>query len=100
MALPIYKSDDNNFMLMETAWASQINPVIENAVVKGVLQRGIKLVTGTNSINHKLGRNLQGYIITDMQDIYSQIFRTTSNTPNLTVNLTSSVDVTVDIYCF
>jgi hypothetical protein len=100
MSLPFYKSDDQSFTLLQTGWSSQINPVIDNAVVKGVLQKNVKLVAGVNAINHKLGRALQGYIVTGIHDIYSQIFDTTSNTPNLTLNLNSSVATTIDIYCF
>jgi hypothetical protein len=100
MALPYYKSEDTSFNLLQTGWASQINPVLGNPTVNGVLQRGIKLVSGTNSIDHKLGRTLQGFIVTDMLDTYSQIFRTVSKTPALTLNLNSSVATTIDIYCF
>lgn len=100
MALPIFKSDDNDVMLLQTNWSSQINPVIGNPLVKGVLQTGIKLVTGINSINHRLGRNIQGYVVTGMHNNYSQIFDTVSKTPGLTLDLTSSVPVTIDIYCF
>lgn len=100
MSLPLYKSDNQSFTLMQTGWASQLNPVIANPLVNGVLQKNIKLVVGTNSINHMLGRNLQGYLITGMHNVYTQIFDTVSNTPSLTLNLNSSVAVTIDIYCF
>lgn len=100
MSLPIFKSDDTSLTLMQNSWSSQINPVIENAVAKGVLQKNIVLKIGINSINHKLGRNLQGWIVTGMHDVFSQIFDTTSNTPSLTLNLTSSVATTIDLYCF
>lgn len=100
MALPYYKSENQSFTLMQTAWASQINPLLGNPLLQGVLQKSVKLTAGTNSINHKLGRAIQGYVITGMHNVYSQIYDTTSNTPNLTLNLTSSVDCTIDLYCF
>jgi hypothetical protein len=100
MALPIYKSDDQTVTLLQTNWASQINPVISNPIVNGVLQKNISLTVGTNVINHKLSRNYQGYVITGMHNVFSQIYDTTSNTPSLTLNLHSSAATSVDIYCF
>lgn len=100
MSLPLFKSQDQSLTLLQTGWSSQLNPVIANPIVSGVQQKGIKLVTGTNSVNTKLGRNLQGYIITAMYDNFSQIYTTTSLNPSLTLNLVASADVTVDIYCF
>ncbi len=100
MGLPYYKSDDQSFTLLQTAWASQLNPLLANPVLQGVLQKNVVLNPGLNVINHKLGRNLQGYLITGMHNLYSQIFDTTSTTPNLTLNLNSSVSTSIDIYCF
>lgn len=100
MSLPIFKSDDTSFTLMQNGWSSQINPVLGNAVVNGVLQKNVSLKVGVNAINHKLGRALQGWIITGIHDVFSQIYDTASNTPNLTLNLHSSAATTIDIYCF
>lgn len=100
MTLPIYKSEDQSLTLLQTGWSSQINPVLGNPLVNGVLQKNIALSVGSNSINHKLGRNLQGYIITGMHTTFSQITDTTSNTPSLTLNLNSSAATSIDIYCF
>lgn len=100
MGLPYYKSDDQSFTLLQTAWSAQLNPVIANPIINGVLQKGIKLLTGNNSVNTKLGRNLQGYIITAMYDNFSQIYTITSLNPSLTLSLNSSADVTIDLYCF
>lgn len=100
MGLPYYKSDDQSFTLLQTAWASQINPVLANPLVNGIFQKNVVLTPGINVINHKLGRALQGYVITGMHNIFSQIFDTTSNTPNLTLNLNSSVATSIDLYCF
>ncbi len=100
MGLPYYKSDDQSFTLMQTAWASQINPLLGNPLLQGVLQKNITLKPGLNVINHKLGRAYQGYVIVDMHNFYSQIFSTTSTTPALTLNLNSSTNTSIDIYCF
>lgn len=100
MSLALFKTDDKDLSLMQTSWKSSIDPVITNPLVNGVLQKGIKLSAGVNSVNHKLGRNLQGYIIVGMHGNYSQIYDTTSLNPSLTLSLNSSVDVVIDLYCF
>lgn len=100
MGLPYYKSDDQSLTLLQTAWATQINPVLANPLVSGVLQKNIKLIAGVNVINHMLSRSSQGYIITGMRGLYSQIFDTVSTNPSLTISLTSSVATVIDLYCF
>ncbi len=93
MSLPYYKSQDQSLTLLQTAWASQINPVLANPLMGGVLQKNVKLMSGTNSVNTKLGRALQGYLVTAMYDNFAQIYTTTSLNPSLTLNLISSADV-------
>lgn len=100
MSLTIFNTDNKDMLLMETSWASQLNPVLSNPIIQGVLQKNITLSAGTNIINHKLGRTIQGYIITGMHGAYSQIYDTNSTTPALTILLNSSVTTTIDIYCF
>lgn len=48
---------------LQTKWASIIDPVITNPTNQGLLLTNIKLISGTNTINHKLGRDLQGWIV-------------------------------------
>jgi hypothetical protein len=100
MSLPIFKSQDQSLNLLQTQWGTQLNPVIGNPLVSGVLQKNIKLVPGVNAVNHMLSRNLQGYIITGMHGNFTQIYDTTSTQPSLILNLNSSVAATIDIYCF
>ncbi len=100
MSLALFKSQDQSMTLMQNSWKSAIDPVLANILMGGVLQKGIKLTTGVNSVNTKLGRNLQGYLVTAMYDNFAQIYTTTSLNPSLTLTLNSSADVTVDLYCF
>lgn len=65
--LAIYqKSNDQNFVLMQTNWSSQLNPVLSLPPINGVLLDNIVLVNGNNVINHKLGKTQQGWIMTDI----------------------------------
>lgn len=101
MSLPIFHTDDKDFQLMQTGWAQQLNPVIELPLNKGIILSNVVLTTGSNTVNHKLGRKLQGWVITrirsnatvyDTQDL--------NNTPQLNLLLTASGNVTVDLLVF
>jgi hypothetical protein len=86
---------------MQTTWAQQINPILENPLVKGLILPNIALAIGTNVINHKLGRKLQGYYITRKRaaaQIYDQ--QDSNQTPQLTLVLVSDAVVTIDLAVF
>jgi hypothetical protein len=74
----------------------QINPILDFNIVKDV-----SLVTGDNVVDHKLGRSPAGWILTRknaLADIYDK--QNSNQTPNLNYILTSSANVTVDLYFF
>lgn len=87
--------------LMQTTWASQLNPVIANPLNNSIILENIALKTGVNVINHKLGRNLQGWFtsrvrspatISDQQD--------TNQTPQLTLVLVASAATNINLVVF
>lgn len=101
MALTIFNSDDKDFMLMQTSWASSLNKMLANPATNGILMKSVQLSTGDNTINHKLGRNLQGWVIVRKRanaDIYDT--QDSNSMPSLTLTLNSSANVTVDLYLF
>lgn len=67
MALPIFKNMDQPFQLMQSQWASQLNPVLANPMTNIQILENISLVTGTNVINHKLNQTQQGWMLVDLQ---------------------------------
>lgn len=84
---------------LQTKWAAAIDPVITNPTNQGLLLQGIKLISGNNTINHKLGRTLQGWSIVRRRqflvatvptayDIYDT--QDTNQMPKLTLTLTCS----------
>ncbi len=87
--------------LMQTSWAEQLNPVISNPLMSGQILKLVTLQIGSNAINHKLGRALQGWYIV-RQRAAANIYDTQdSNTrPNLTLLLTSDAVVTADLFVF
>lgn len=84
--------------LMQTQWASQINPVLANPMNSANVLTGVILVNGITVINHKLGRKMQGWFVTDI-NAAAQIYRSAPlNETNLT--LTSNAAVTVNLAVF
>ena len=103
MSLPILHSDHPEMTMMQTRWSQILSPLLNLPLVKGSVLQSVALSSSAspNVINHKLGRNLQGWflvrnranaVVWDSQD--------SNSTPNLTLNLLCSADVTVDIYVF
>jgi hypothetical protein len=76
-----------------------VAPLLKNPLLDGQILSNIELTTGSNSISHKLGRKLQGWVIVDKDD-NSNIYRETSSTPTLTLVLNSSANVTISLYVF
>jgi hypothetical protein len=88
-------------MLLQTNWASNINPVLTNPLVNGIILSNVKLVTGDNAINHKLGRKLQGWF-TVLSNAAVSLYdkQSTNKQSNLTLILNSSGPATVSLYVF
>lgn len=87
--------------LMRTQWSQAIDPVITNPLNNASILKNVSLMTGANVINHKLGQNLQGWWII-RQRASASVFDTqdTNQIPQLTLNLTSSANVVVDLAVF
>lgn len=101
MALPSYNTTDTTLSLMQSGWASLLNPLLSNPVNNGILLKSLVIKSGSNVINHKLGRKLQGWIIVRKRasaDIYDT--QDSNTTPTLTLSLQSSADVIIDLYVF
>jgi len=96
--LPKFTTESQPLMLLQTKWSSILNPLLSNPLVNGILLKNISLINGDNVVNHKLGRNPQGYIIIDI-NASASIYR---NEPfnELTLGLASDADCTVSLYVF
>lgn len=83
-------------------WAAILNPVIANPMNSATILKNQSLVSGANTINTKLGQPLQGWNIVRWHGAWAQIYDTqdTNPTPSLTLTLTSSAPVLVDILVF
>ena len=96
--LPIFKSESQEFSMMQTSWAQALNKVIDAPMNKGILLKSVALASGATTVNHLLGRMLQGWQITDINGA-ATIYRSQPKS-DLTLTLTSSAAVTVDIFVF
>lgn len=84
------------FDLMQTRWASILNPFIAVPFLNGQLLTDIALINGVNTINHKLGQTQQGWMIADINGAASIYRSLPFNKTNLT--LTSNAAVTVNLW--
>lgn len=96
--LPIFQSQSREMSQMQTEWASQLNPLLDMPFSSGLLLTGVHLINGVTTINHKLARKLQGYIITDI-DSAATIFRSQPKNA-LTLTLTSNAATNVSLFVF
>lgn len=86
---------------MQVTWATALNPIIANPILQGNILKNISLVAGTNVINHKLSRNLQGWNPTRIRSavaLYDQ--QDTNPTPQLTLILIADADAIIDLLVF
>ena len=86
---------------MQNRWAAIINPILSNPLANGRLVPNISLITGTNQVNHKLQRKVQGWMVVGIDGVAS-IYdaQATNQMPNLTSTLISDADVTVSLWVF
>lgn len=97
-ALPLFPTGNPQLTLWQTQWKSQLDPVLANALVNGISLGTIALVTGNNVIPHKLGRMMQGWILTD-QDAGVTIYRSNPlNTSTLVLNASAPVNISLWVY--
>jgi len=84
-----------------TVWSTILTPTIQSPIVNGNLLTNQALINGVTVINHKLGRELQGWIIVGADGIADVYDNQASNPiPNLTLSLTSNAAVTVSLWVF
>lgn len=84
--------------LMQTVWASELNPVIAFPPNNGILLKNIALSIGTNVINHRLSRMQQGWVLTD-QDAAASIYRS-QPLNKLTLTLTSDAACSISLWVY
>jgi hypothetical protein len=99
---PKLQTGDPVLQRLQDNIAISLNPLVTSPTLNTQVLKSVSLSSGTNVINHKLGRNLQGWKITRMRDTFSQIYDSQDSNPNptKTLILNSSVNVVIDIEVF
>jgi hypothetical protein len=99
MSLPKFNGfTESNFSLLQTNWSTQLDPVIAFPPNKGLLVKDVSLINGVNTINHRLGRKPQGYVIADI-NAAATIYRS-QPFDALTLTLTSNAAAIATIWVF
>lgn len=99
--LPSFSTSDRILSMMQSAWATLIDPILANPANNTVLLPNIVLGIGSTVVNHKLGRKLIGWQIV-RQRAAASIYDTqdANQMSNLTLNLVSDAAVVVDLLVF
>lgn len=100
-AIAQVQSGDRNQNQLQSNIITQLNGLIKNPLMSGQLIQDIELDVGSNVVNHKLNRNLIGWMIVRQRSA-ANVFDTqdSNDTPNLNLLLTSDAIVSVDLYVF
>lgn len=98
MQLPQIISDNQSLQLMQTKWASILNPLIAQPLSSSNILTGITLITGDNVINHKLSRKMQGWIISDINGAATIYRNAALNDQTLTLNSSAGCIVSLIVF--
>lgn len=92
-------SSNLTFEQMLTKWSGQLNPLLANKLIQGVALDNIVLIANTpQTINHYLGKNQSGFIVTD-QTAAASIYRTQPfNSKNITLEANATVTINLWVY--
>jgi len=96
--LPSFNTKIQELALMQSAWATALNPLLRQAINNGILLEGVPLVNGSTVVNHLLDRKLKGFIIADINGA-ATIYRSAPKNDK-TLTLTSNAAVVADIWVF
>lgn len=99
--LPQFQGGDQTFQLMQNSWGAILNPLLLNPTLQSVLLKNVSLINGMTTVNHKLGRKLQGWKIVRQRAAASVYDAQDANQmPDLTLVLISNAAVVIDLECF
>lgn len=99
--LPNFQSDDRIMNQLQTTWSGIIDPVITAPQNNTLILKSISLAVGSNTINHLLGKKLQGWRLTRKRgpaDIYDN--QDTNQQQSLTLILITDTACVCDIEVF
>lgn len=91
---------DDNINRLQKNIDETLNQVLNIELLNGNLLEDIALVSGSiNTVNHGLDRKYRGWIIVD-KDANANIYSSTSNVPEKTLLLNTTLNCVVSIWIF
>lgn len=96
--LPIFQTQDQTLMLLQTKWKQEITPAIQSPLIQGQLISDISLINGVTTINHKLSRKMIGWYVVDI-DASAAIYRS-QPLNDKTLTLTCNTACTINLWVF
>ena len=102
MQLPIIQTDDPELRMMQDRWKSALDPVLAMPIAGGLILQNVTLASGSNTVNHLLGRKLRGWFPVRWHGAWQQIYdnQDTNNFQDKVLVLVSGGAVTVDLMVF
>ncbi len=99
--LTYFQTADRILSQLQTSWAALLNPILNQPQSQGVILPNVPLANGATTVNHLLGRKLQGWEVIRKRAKASIWDNQDSNqTPTLTLILQSDAAVVVDLFVF
>lgn len=98
MALPNFQSTSREFNMMQTRWASELNPLLALPTSSPSILKNVSIQPGDNIINHLLGRSPIGWLIIDKTANINMYRSQPFNDLTLTLNSTGAATVNLLIF--
>jgi hypothetical protein len=101
MAIARVQTDSRELNQVQSQIISSVQPVLDNPIVNGRLIQSLAIASGSNVIDHGLGRTLLGWIV--VRNSASVTFYDTQSSnanPARTLLLTASGAATISLYVF
>lgn len=98
MQIPFFKSESLQFELYQSRLKAILDPIIALPIINGLLLKNIALINGVTIVNHKLAKQMTGWIIVD-QDAKANIYRS-QPLSDKTLTLTSDAACNVSLWVF
>lgn len=93
--------DDQRINLMQDRFVEGLEAALSSELLDSIILSNVVLVSGDNTISHRLGRVLKGWIVTRISAAVSLYDRQTTNTiPDRTLVINASGGATVDLLVF
>jgi hypothetical protein len=95
------RSTVHDVQRVQDAIASVFNAILKKQILDGRIIKDIFLDSSENptAVKHGLGKEPRGWIVIK-QDASASVYQSTSSTPQATLDLNSSADVTVSLWVF